>query len=205
MSAQAKALRNVLLPYTQRWEADRQQFRRVAYLEALVKKWEPTSNRSFQYQFSRPLRMGVGELFLYLPRVKSTLQPVVTVQCDFSKDPPAASLFLALFKDEHTAFSYRFETPEGFEDEDPELDVHEYHHVQHTPAVRGLVPPFPTPEIWPDSYPAPPVDAADPPSLAACMIVSLYGIGDLRRTVREHPSIRPTISAMRSLQRDEDE
>ena len=117
--------------------------------------------------------------FLYLrPIEKGTPTiPVVSLKSDFRRSLPEIRIRLALFVlgsgGETQALGYRYETPEG-----PGNGRHDYYHVQPIRVLHRDKPGFQlsTPDWFPDSHPAWPIDAKDSIGLLLTLLFSLYGL-----------------------------
>lgn len=114
--------------------------------------------------------------FLFMEPVEKggCMVPVLAISYDFTSAPPTLSLRLALFALDDdgglVAAGFRYETPSG-------KGVHAYCHAQLlTSFSKDPCCPRVLDLAWvPERQPALPLDAVDPVSLCASMLVSLYG------------------------------
>lgn len=136
--------------------------------------------------------MASGRQFLYLAPVRDveTWLPVMSV---VGADRPAGISFqVALFAGksiDDRSLGFRFESPEG-EARTNEFGLHNFYHAQLCTALRPSGRKASTVGWLPVTQPSVPLDASDPTSLFAAMLLALYGTSILsfvRNAVGEFP------------------
>jgi hypothetical protein len=107
--------------------------------------------------------------------------PRITLKCDFGKNIPEIRCRLELFllANDTTlqSLGYRFESPEGKNDQG--AGVHHYYHIQI------IQPPTSRLDWLPDTQPAFPINADNPVKLILSLLISLYGRGYLGTILKE--------------------
>ena len=123
--------------------------------------------------------------FLYLSPVNrnQVLLPVLRLKCDFGRSIPEIRLRVGVFLRYNLdirAIGYRFESPEG-------VGIHHYYHMQMIRGFQLGVPFLPDEYLtWmPDSAPTFPLDVDSPVKLLISLLISLYGLTETGRVLRD--------------------
>jgi len=109
--------------------------------------------------------------------------PRIQLKCNFGRNIPEIrcrlELFLLTDSTELQSLGYRFESPEGQNDEG--TGVHHYYHIQiiqPPTSISGV-------EWLPETQPAFPINADDPVKLMLSLLISLYGLNYLSTILRD--------------------
>lgn len=121
--------------------------------------------------------------YLYLsPVTKGRIMvPRMHLKCNFGRNIPEVrcrlELFLLANNSELQSLGYRFESPEGKNDQD--AGIHHYYHVQL------IQPPTSSVEWLPEKQPSFPLNADNPVKLILSLLISLYGLDYLGTISRD--------------------
>lgn len=177
--------------YKQPWEYSNQQAQKIYQDISLV--FNSVGSREALEKFlpseSKVQSAFPPKTFLYLDPVTRDriMVPALWIKCDFGRSIPEVRLRLGFFLEhegEVKAFGYRFEAPEGL---GPKGEGrHHYYHAQFINRFQDeiLLPPQEFHDWFPTSQPAFPLDADDPVKLVLCLLISLYGLDDVGKLMK---------------------
>lgn len=139
---------------------------------------------------------------LHPPSKGDAVLPVITLRCDFARQPILCRIYTALYylhasengDSRLNIMGFRCEAPEGLGS-----GRHDMHHLQFINGFKKDVP-FQGTEIktlWlPARQPAVPIDASCAVTLLIALLVSIYGLGYLEDIVKIDPAAKTYIQKM---------